>query len=131
MIPGSDAFFPVRVVVVGKRFLDVEALDAAQADAMAVEFQQASANRRFERPALSAMARFGGCDERPVNSGRESGPELRLLPTHYGTTTARLIREKHAADPDRWPLPTGLAARWFAGPPARSPRGSTSRLGTN
>jgi hypothetical protein len=112
--PATQEFFPVRVVKVGKSFLDVEALDDDLTAAVAAEFIAEKANRRFVRPRLPASARFGGSDERLVNSRRASGPELRLLPCHYGTYTNRRIRERHAEDPVRWPLPTGeVFERWF------------------
>ncbi|MGV3719459.1 MAG: hypothetical protein ACO1SX_01005 [Actinomycetota bacterium] len=106
--------FPVRIAKVGQRFLDAVPLHEDPSDAEAPEFRALQANRRFQRPKLPSWSRFGGCDERPVNSARESGPELRLLPTHYATTTGAVIRKRHAADPERWPLPTGLVyERWF------------------
>ena len=112
--PGSDAFFPVKVVALSKHFLEVVALDVGLLSEAAPEFSAEPANRRFYRPTLPPSSRFGGYDERLVNSERASGAELRLLPTHYGTITGGLIRDKHLEDPERWPLPTGvLFDRWF------------------
>ena len=124
--PDSTVCFPVRVTKVGKQFLDVEPLDATLADEVSPEFRQTSANRRFERPVLTPKARFGGCDERPVNAKRGSGPELRLLPTHYGTTLTHVIRKLHETDPARWPLPRGeLIERWFRDGPVTAPPSAT------
>lgn len=118
VLAGSAECFPVRVVKVGKQFLDIVPFHDEAAEGDAVELGRTRADRRFQRPALPATARFGGWDERPVNSARNSGPELRLLPTHYGVTTCKVIRERHAQDPGRWPLPTGLVfERWFTDPP--------------
>ena len=112
--PATQEFFAVRVVKVGRAFLDVENLDGELTADVAAEFATEERNRRFVRPRLPANARFGGSDERLINSGRKSGPELRLLPCHYGTHTNRRIRERHAEDPSRWPLPTGAVfERWF------------------
>ena len=104
--------FPVRVERLGNGYLDVVPLGGATS--MCAQFVEDNANRRFFLPVLTPGARFGGCDERMANSERKSGPELRLLPQHYATTTRNLIRERHATDPVRWPLPTGLIFdRWF------------------
>lgn len=112
--PATNDFFPVRVIHVGRGFLDVEAIDPELSDSVSPEFRTEKANRRFVRPRLPAKARFGGADERTVNSGRASGQELRLLPFHYGTTTGVEIRKRHQTNPDRWPLPTGTVyERWF------------------
>jgi hypothetical protein len=103
-----------HVVKIGRRFLDVESLDDELAEAVAPEFGMDRKNRRFVRPRLPSNARFGGCDERTVNAGRASGQELRLLPFHYATYTNDTIRERHAEDAARWPLPTGIVyERWF------------------
>jgi hypothetical protein len=112
VIARTTEFFAVRIARLGNGYLDVQLLgEPASAPA---EFMEDDANRRFYFPALSPHSRFGGEDERLVNSQRASGPELRLLPVHYLTTTLNLIRERHAADPDHWPLPTGLLLeRWF------------------
>jgi hypothetical protein len=112
--PKTHEFFPVRVVKIGRRFLDVESLDDELADAVATEFRMDRKNRRFVRPRLPSHARFGGSDERTVNSERVSGQELRLLPFHYATYTNDTIRERHAENSVRWPLPTGIVhERWF------------------
>jgi hypothetical protein len=112
--PRAQAFFPVRVVKVGRGFLEVELTDDELACAVAHDFGTQQENRRFVRPRLPAVARFGGCDERLVNAERVSGRELRLLPVHYNTYTNDRIRERNAADPARWPLPSGtLYERWF------------------
>lgn len=114
VIAGSTECFPVRVIKVGKRFLEIAPFDDELCGGASVELGSTAADRRFQRPRLPPSARFGGWDERLVNASRNSGPELRLLPTHYGTTTGNLIREHHARDPDRWPLPTGqVFERWF------------------
>jgi hypothetical protein len=114
LIPNTTTCFPVRVEKVGKDFLDVVAIDEEMSKAASPEFAGTKANRRFHRPELPPSSRFGGCDERPVNSNRVSGVELRLLPTHYGTTTGKVILEHHKNEPRQWPLPTGLVfERWF------------------
>lgn len=112
--PATNEIFPVRVVNVERRSLDVEALNCNLSDVVSPEFKSENANRRFFRPKLPSMARFGGCDERTVNSDRVSGQELRLLPIHYGTYTGAEIKKRHLQDPERWPLPTGtIYERWF------------------
>ena len=112
--PETQEFFPVRVVKIGRRFLDVESLDGELAEAVAPKFGMDPKNRHFVRPRLPNHARFGGCDERTVNAERVSGQELRLLPFHYATYTNRTIRQRHAENPERWPLPTGTVyERWF------------------
>ena len=112
--PATDEFFPVRIVSISRRFADVESLDADLTSLVAPEFDGEPANRRFLRPKLPATSRFGGCDERLVNTGRASGQELRLLPFHYWTYTGSKIKERNQADPARWPLPTGIVyERWF------------------
>jgi len=113
VVPSTTDCFPVRVEKVGKNFLETSPLDQDSARAVSSEFTAAQSNRRFYRPKLPPRARFGGCDERLVNSKRQSGIELRLLPTYYGTTATALILEKHAADPQRWPLPTGLVGQRY------------------
>ena len=122
VVPDSTTCFPVVVAAVGKNFLDVQPLEHTISESVSPGFATDKTNRRFHHPHLPKMARFGGCDERLVNSKRKSGVELRLLPTHYGTTTGAKIRELHGSDPERWPLPTGLVfERWFQGsasPPA-------------
>lgn len=110
----TNDFFPVRVVKIGRKFLDVEPLDEELAGSIAPEFKSASKNRRFLRPKLPSHSRFGGCDERTVNSERLSGQELRVLPYHYWTHTGNEIIERHKGDPARWPMPTGVVyERWF------------------
>ena len=112
--PITKKFFPVRVVKIGRRFLDVIPLDDELALVVSPEFTVDERNRRFVSPKLPSFARFGGCDERIVNNERVSGQELRLLPYHYATYTGAAIKERHAEDPDRWPLPTGTVyERWF------------------
>jgi hypothetical protein len=112
LIPDTLDCFPVRVDRLGNGYLDVEPW--AEGTSACAEFVEEAANRRFFLPTLSPGARFGGDDERLVNSERKSGPELRLLPVDYETKTLSLIRERHAIDPIRWPLPTGLIfERWF------------------
>jgi len=112
--PAGDEFFPVRVVKIGRKFVDVESLNPELTTPVAPEFDADAANRRFVRPKLPPRARFGGCDERTVNTGRVSGEELRLLPFHYGTLTGRKIKDLHRQAPDLWPLPTGIVyERWF------------------
>jgi len=114
IIPDTNEIFPVRVIRLGFNLIEVESLDTKLCEAICETFMQNSANRCFNAPRLPAAARFGGFDERPVNSSRKSGPEVRLLPVHYGTKTGALIRERHAGDPDSWPLPTGqVFERWF------------------
>lgn len=116
--PGTNAFFPVKIVKVGRKFLDVVALDSELAALVSPEFHLDPKNRRFLRPKLPPRARFGGCDERTVNAERVSGQELRLLPFHYGTYTGNDIISRHATDPARWPLPTGeVYERWFRNKP--------------
>jgi hypothetical protein len=112
--PATDEFFPVRVVKIGRNFVDVESLNTILTTRVAPEFDSDKENRRFLRPKLPPHARFGGCDERTVNSERVSGQELRLLPFHYGTYTGRRIKERHLKDSELWPLPTGIVfERWF------------------
>jgi hypothetical protein len=112
--PETEGFFPVRVVRLGRAFLDVESLDDDLAEAVAAHFATGKENRRFVRPRLPAHARFGGFDERIVNAGRVSGQELRLLPVHYATYTNSAIRARNAENPAWWPLPTGAVyERWF------------------
>ncbi|WP_148595188.1 hypothetical protein [Aquisphaera giovannonii] len=112
--PRTNDFFPVRVVKVGRKFLDVEPLDEELAAAVAPEFGADRENRRFLRPKLPSHSRFGGCDERTVNAGRRSGQQLRVLPYHYWTYTGSDIIERHEEDAARWPLPTGVVyERWF------------------
>lgn len=112
--PHTNEFFPVRVVRIGRSFLDVVPLDNASAAAVSPEFATETKNRRFVRPRLPPRARFGGCDERTVNAGRVSGKELRLLPSHYATQAGAAIKDRHARDAERWPLPTGVVyERWF------------------
>lgn len=114
VVPNKEEIFPVRVVRLGFNVIEVEPLDAALGEAVCKSFSQERTNRCFRSPRLPNVARFGGWDERPVNSDRKSGSELRLLPAHYATTTGKLIRDRHANDPDRWPLPTGIVyERWF------------------
>ncbi len=113
--PNTLDCFPVRVDRLGSGYLEVSLL--TELGSAYPEFLNDASSRRFFYPALSPGARFGGEDERLVNSRRKSGPELRLLPVHYATETLDLIRERHAAAPDRWPLPTGLLfERWFQKP---------------
>lgn len=112
--PETQGFFPVRVVKIGRRYLDVESLDDELTGAVAPEFITEHKNRRFVRPRLPRHARFGGCDERTVNAERVSGQELRLLPVHYATYANSTIRERNAEAPERWPLPSGtIYERWF------------------
>ncbi|MBW3542032.1 MAG: hypothetical protein KY476_17320 [Planctomycetes bacterium] len=73
--PDSKEFFPVRVVKIGRKFVDVEPLDDELASSVAPLFTAEKKNRRFVRPRLPSSARFGGCDERTVNSDRVSGQE--------------------------------------------------------
>ena len=111
-IPNTVDCFPVRVDGLGNGYLDVVPL--AEGTGASPVFVEEAANRRFFYPTLSPGARFGGEDERLVNSERKSGPELRLLPVDYATKTLSLIRERHAMDPVHWPLPTGLIfERWL------------------
>ncbi len=112
--PGSDDFFPVRVVKIGRKFAEVESLNSDLTTPVAPEFDAEKKNRRFVRPKLPSHARFGGCDERTVNAERVSGQELRLLPFHYGTYTGGKIKERNKEFPELWPLPTGIVyERWF------------------
>jgi len=112
--PVTNRFFPVRVVMVERQSLVVEPLDIELSSLVSPELILESANRTFSRPKLPASSRFGGCDERVVNTNRVSGQELRLLPFHYGTYTGDEIKKLHASDPARWPLPTGTVyERWF------------------
>jgi hypothetical protein len=112
--PVTDEFFPVRVVRIGRNFVDVESLNTILTMQVAPEFDSEKKNRRFLLPKLPPHARFGGCDERTVNSERVSGQALRLLPFHYGTYTGRKIKQRHLEDSDLWPLPTGIVyERWF------------------
>ena len=113
--PSTLDCFPVRVERLGNGYLDVSPL--IEVENTYPSFLKDAVSRRFFYPKLSPGARFGGEDERLVNSERQSGPELRLLPVDYATKTLDLIRERHTADPDRWPLPTGLLfERWFQKP---------------
>ena len=119
VIPNTMDCFPVRVDRLGNGYLEVVSLagNATSPADLAPEYLQEATNRRFYYPNLSPGARFGGEDERLVNSQRTSGPELRLLPVEYATKTLDLIRERHAMDPIRWPLPTGIIfERWFQKP---------------
>jgi hypothetical protein len=112
--PKTKGFFPVRVVKVGRKFFDVVALHEDLARAISPEFNAETKNRRFVCPKLPHMSRFGGCDERTVNTGRVSGQELRILPYHYWTYTGDAIIERNVADPNKWPIPTGIVyERWF------------------
>jgi len=107
-------FFPVKVVRLGFNVIKVEALSVDLCRDACEAFLEERLNRCFQSPSLPAVARFGGFDERPVNAARQSGPELRLLPYHYGTTTGQAIRRRHEDDPATWPLPTGTVyERWF------------------
>jgi hypothetical protein len=113
--PNTPDCFPVRVERLGNGYLEVRLL--TDENNAPPEFLNDASNRRFFYPALSPGARLGGEDERLVNSQRKSGPELRLLPVDYASTTLDLIWERHVADPNRWPLPTGLLfERWFQKP---------------
>jgi len=112
--PASGHFFPVRVVKIGRKFVDVESLSCELTKQVAPEFDAAGKNRRFVRPKLPARARFGGGDERTVNTERVSEPELRLLPVHYATLTNGKIKQLNKENPELWPLPTGIIyERWF------------------
>jgi hypothetical protein len=112
--PKTKDFFPVRVVKVGRRFLDVVALNDNLAMAIAPEFNVETKNRRFVRSKLPNSSRFGGFDERTVNTERVSGQELRILPYHYWTYTGDAIINRNADDPNEWPMPTGVVYdRWF------------------
>jgi hypothetical protein len=112
--PASDNCFPVRIVKIGRKFADVESISPQLTNEVTTAFDADKKNRRFLRPKLPSHARFGGCDERIVNTERESGQELRLLPFHYGTYTGGKIKERHKEDPSLWPLPTGVVyERWF------------------
>src|SRR6185436_20099132 len=112
--PKTKDFFPVRVVKVGRRFFDVVALHDDLAMAIAPDFNVERKNRRFVCPKLPNRSRFGGFDERTVNTERISGQELRILPYHYWTYTGDAIIERNAADPSKWPMPTGIVyERWF------------------
>jgi hypothetical protein len=112
--PTTDEFFPVRVVKIGSKFVDVESFNPNLTVQVAPEFDSEKMNRRFLLPKLPPGARFGGSDERTVNAKRVSGQELRLLPCHYCTYTGRTIKQRHLNDSDHWPLPTGiLYERWF------------------
>lgn len=111
--PTSDDFFPVRVVKIGRKFADVESLKFELTTRVAPEFDIEKKNRRFLRPRLPPHARFGGCDERTVNTERASSQELRLLPTHYGTNTGAKIKQCHKETPELWPLPTGIVCERF------------------
>jgi hypothetical protein len=122
VVPETDEIFPVRVVRLGFNVVEVEPLDPGYCETVCEPFTREEINRCFRPPHLPAAARLGGFDERLVNSERKSGPELRLLPTHYATKTGALIKERHASDPDRWPLPTGLVfERWFKAPESQEP----------
>ncbi len=110
----TESIFPVKVVRLGFNVIEVEGLSIDICRNACEPFLEDRLNRCFQSPGLPAAARFGGFDERPVNGARQSGPELRLLPYHYGTTTGEVIRQHHEADPDSWPLPTGTVfERWF------------------
>ncbi len=110
----TEDFFPVKVVRLGFNVIEVEALSTDVCRVACETFFEERLNRCFQSPSLPAVARFGGFDERPVNAARQSGPELRLLPYHYGTTTGTAIRQRHENDPHMWPLPTGTVyERWF------------------
>jgi hypothetical protein len=112
--PKTNDFFPVRVVKVRREFLDVVAIDDELALTIAPEFNAEKKNRRFIRPKLPNVSRFGGFDERTVNTDRVSGQELRILPFHYWTHTGYAIIERNADDPEAWPIPTGIVYdRWF------------------
>ncbi|UUO08687.1 hypothetical protein M4951_10290 [Blastopirellula sp. J2-11] len=112
--PATDKFFPVRIVKIGRKFADVESINPQLTNDVTVDFETDKKNRRFLRPQLPRHARFGGCEERIVNTERNSGQELRLLPFHYGTYTGGKIKELHKDYPELWPLPTGLVyERWF------------------
>jgi hypothetical protein len=112
--PRTKDFFPVRVVRIGRRFFDVVAFDDDLAKAIAPEFSRERKNRRFVSPKLPSMSRFGGCDERTINSGRVSCQELRILPYHYWTNTGDEIIERNLEDANKWPMPTGTVyERWF------------------
>ncbi len=112
--PRAENLFPVRVIRLGFNVIEVEALFANILMDTCETFLEDRLNRCFQSPRLPGGARFGGFDERPVNTARQSGPELRLLPSHYATTTGKLIRERHSQDPESWPLPTGkVFERWF------------------
>ncbi len=112
--PKTSDFFPVRVVKVGGRFLDVVTLNDEHALALAPEFSAEKKNRRFMRPKLPNNSRFGGFDERIVNTERATGQELRILPFHYWTYTGDAIIARNADDLGRWPIPTGIVyERWF------------------
>ena len=112
--PETKDFFPVRVVKVGRRFLDVVAIHDDLATPIAPEFNAERKNRRFVCPKLPNRSRFGGFDERTVNTERVSGQELRILPYHYWTYTGDAIIERNVADPNKWPMPTGIVyERWF------------------
>ena len=114
--PRTDNLFPVRVVRLGFNVIEVEALFTNILGDACETFLEDRLNRCFQSPRLPGGARFGGFDERPVNTARQSGPELRLLPSHYATTAGKVIRERHKHDPDNWPLPTGTVfERWFKG----------------
>jgi hypothetical protein len=123
--PGTAGCFPVRVDRLGNGYLEVTpyAGSATPYPEAPSGFDEETANRRFFYPVLSPGARFGGDDERLVNSQRVSGPELRLLPVTYASVLFDLVRERHATDPARWPLPTGLLfERWFQrGPDDQAP----------
>ncbi len=110
----TEDFFPVKVVRLGFNVIEVEALSTEICRDVCETFLDERLNRCFQSPSLPAVSRFGGFDERPVNAARQSGPELRLLPSHYATTTGKVIRQRHKDDPHNWPLPTGtVLERWF------------------
>ena len=112
--PKTKHFFPVRVAKVGRTFFDVVALHEDLAMTISPEFNARTKNRRFVRPKLPNRSRFGGFDERTVNSERVSGQELRILPYHYWTYTGDAIIERNVADSNKWPMPTGIVyERWF------------------
>lgn len=114
IIRQTDDFFPVKIVRLGFNLIEAEALSTEICRDVCETFLEERLNRCFQTPSLPAAARFGGSDERPVNAVRRSGPELRLLPCHYGTTTVKVIRQRHKDDPKSWPLPTGTVFdRWF------------------
>ncbi|TWT29797.1 hypothetical protein KOR42_55000 [Thalassoglobus neptunius] len=110
----TEDFFPVKVVRLGFNVIEVEAHSTDICRDVCEMFLEERLNRCFQSPTLPSVARFGGFDERPVNTARRSGPELRLLPYHYRTTTVKVICQHHKNDPESWPLPTGTVfERWF------------------
>jgi hypothetical protein len=112
--PKTNDFFAIRVVKVGRKFLDVVSLNDRLTLTIAPEFNTEQKNRRFICPKLPNISRFGGFDERIVNAERESGQELRILPFHYWTDIGNAIIERNADEPEVWPIPTGIVYdRWF------------------